>query len=30
LQAYEKALADNSTLVMGSGNEFFRYMNKSD
>jgi len=30
LQAYEKSLADNSTLVMGSGNEFFRYMNKAD
>lgn len=30
LQAYEKALADKSTLVLGSGNEFFRYMNKAD
>lgn len=30
LQAYEKALEDKSTLVLGSGNEFFRYMNKAD
>ena len=30
LQAYEKALADKSTLVLGSDNEFFRYMNKAD
>ena len=30
LQAYEKALVDKSTLVLGSDNEFFRYMNKAD
>ena len=30
LQAYEKALVDKSTLVLGSGNEFFRFMNKAD
>ncbi len=30
LQAYEKALAEKSTLVLGSGNEFFRYMNRAD
>jgi membrane protease subunit HflC len=30
LQAYEKALAEKSTLVLGSDNEFFRYMNRAD